>query len=172
MPALPLRRLAAAASLLLAASACATAAPRAPGQAGGAALVREAEVFMDAYARDLRAGDREAIAARYDRRGAYRMGFGQKVLEPFDSIRAQYLTRWSPPRSFQWRDLSYEPVGPEAVLVLGRFDWEMEGGRVLDFSYTGLLVRQDGTWRIRVEDESADPRTLPLPPTAADSARG
>src|SRR5205085_12180898 len=57
---------------VLAALAGAAPAPAAPGR------VREAEAFMAAYAQDLRSGDRAAIAGRCDRRGAWRVGNGEK----------------------------------------------------------------------------------------------
>lgn len=120
----------------------------------------EARAFMESYARDLRAGAREAIAARYDRRGAYRVGGGEKVLEPMDSIRASYAGRWQAPAAFEWRDLSYEVLGDDAVMVVGRFEWTDQQGRMLPLTYTGLLVRQDGEWRIRLEDEDVSPRAL------------
>ena len=139
-------------------------------------IVEEARTFMDAYARDLLAGNREAIVARYDRRGGYLLGNGSKTFMPLDSIRAVYTGRWQPPRSFEWRDLSFEPAGPDAVVVTGLFVWG--GGRPgappATFSYTGLLVRRDGALRIRIEDESSDPRSMrpPPPPCPPDSARG
>lgn len=132
----------------------------------------EARAFMESYARDLRGGAREAIAARYDRRGAYRVGGGEKVLEPLDSIRAVYTGRWQPPTAFEWRDLSYEVLGDDAVMVVGRFEWTDQQGRMLPLTYTGLLVRQDGQWRIRLEDEDIAPRALRGLLCPADSARG
>ncbi|HMA20905.1 MAG TPA: hypothetical protein VKO87_08875 [Gemmatimonadaceae bacterium] len=119
----------------------------------------DAREFMAGYADDLRHGRRQSIVDRYDRRGAYRVGEGEKTLESWELIRAAYLTQWSPPSSFVWRDLSYEPLG-DAVIVIGLFDWGLADGRKLSFSYTGLLVRQDGELRIRLEDESMNPRTL------------
>jgi hypothetical protein len=132
----------------------------------------EARAFMESYARDLRGGAREAIAARYDRRGAYRVGGGQKTLEPLDSIRAGYTGRWQAPAAFEWHDLSYEVLGDDAVMVVGRFEWTDAQGRVLPLTYTGLLVRQDGEWRIRLEDEDISPRALRDLLCAADTARG
>lgn len=120
----------------------------------------DAREFMAGYADDLRHGRREAIVDRYDRRGAYRVGEGEKKLESWELIRAAYMTQWTPPFGFAWRDLSYEAVGEEAVIVVGLFDWGLADGRKLSFSYTGLLVRQDGELRIRLEDESMNPRTL------------
>lgn len=156
--------------LLLACAACA-AAPR--GMRGSApphaAVVEEARAFMAAYARDLLAGNRAAVAARYDRNGAYFMGNGQKEFEPYDSIVARYQgPRWNPPASFEWRDLSFEPAGPDAVIVAGRFVWGRQGGTPLTLSYTGYLRRQDGVLRIRLEDESVDPRAV-LPPAQRDT---
>jgi hypothetical protein len=120
----------------------------------------DAREFMSGYAEDLRNGRRQAIVERYDRRGAYRVGEGEKNLESWELIRAAYMTQWTPPASFVWRDLSYEPVGTDAVIVIGLFDWGLADGRRLSFSYTGLLVRQDGELRIRLEDESMSPRAL------------
>jgi hypothetical protein len=159
----PVRRLAAL-TLLLVLAACAGGSPPGAspsGAGGGAALVREAEAFMAAYARDLSAGAREAVIARYDDRGAYLVGGGEKTLMPTDSIRATYLGRWQPPASFEWRDLSYEAVGPDAVVVVGRFVWGLSAERRMTYSYTGLLVRRNGALRIRLEDE--DPAPSPRP---------
>jgi hypothetical protein len=131
----------------------------------------EARAFMEAYAQDLRAGNREGIADRYDRRGAYTLGNGGKRLEAYDSIAAGYRSGWQPPHSFEWRDLSYEAVGPDAVVVTGRFLWGTGSGEPMRFSYSSLLVRQDGRLRIRMEDESMDPRSVPRPACPPDSAR-
>ena len=118
----------------------------------------DAREFMASYAEDLRSGRRQAIVDRYDRRGAYRVGEGEKTLESWELIRAAYMTQWTPPATFGWRDLSYETVGPDAVLVIGLFDWGLADGRKISFSYTSLLLRQDGELRIRVESESMNPK--------------
>ena len=134
--------------------------------------VEEARSFMDSYARELLAGDRAAIAARYDRTGAYFLGNGRKEFVPYDSIVVKYSeANWSPPASFEWRDLSFEPAGPDAVVVVGLFAWGRGGSAApMTLSYTSLLRRQEGVLRIRVEDESLDPASLP-PRPPADSAR-
>jgi ketosteroid isomerase-like protein len=140
------------------------------------ALLDEARAFMDSYARDLRAGDRTAVAARYDRAGAFQVGMGRKALQSHAEITAQYAAgTWQPPTSFAWQDLSYEALGPDAVLVVGRFEWGLRTQQPpIRFSYTGILRRRrDGALRIRLEDESADPASLPPAPKAAprDSSR-
>jgi hypothetical protein len=114
---------------------------------------------MAGYATDLLAGNRAAIAARYDRSGAYLVGAGTKRFVPYDSIVAIYAApRWSAPLSFEWQDLSYEVVGTDAAVVVGRFLWGLAGDKPpITMSYTALLRRQDGRLRIRVEDESAAP---------------
>jgi hypothetical protein len=114
----------------------------------------EAREFMAGYAEDIRAGRRKSLVARYDPCGAYRVGEGHKIFETHAMIRASYETEWNPPRTFEWRDLSYEVIGESTVLVVGLFDWGTRHGRTLAFSYTGILVRQDGGLRIRLEDES------------------
>lgn len=126
--------------------------------ADSARLVAEAQAFMDGYARELLAGDRAAIAARYDRTGAWRMGMGAREFESWERIRDLYAgPQWGPPTGFVWRDLAFEPVAADAVMVLGRFEWTTKTGQVLPFSYTALLRRRDGALRIRVEDESMRP---------------
>jgi hypothetical protein len=122
-------------------------------------LVGEARAFMESYASDLREGRRDAIIARYDPRGAYMMGRGEKKLLPTESITAIYRgNQWQPPASFAWHDMSYEVLGPDAVVVAGVFDWGIDAERKLRVSYTGLLVRRDGRWMIRLEDEDAAPQ--------------
>jgi hypothetical protein len=120
----------------------------------------EAEAFMSSYGDDIRKGRRKAIVDRYDRRGAYRVGEGEKALESWNLIQAAYLTQWSQPSSFAWRELSFETVNDDAVVVIGLFDWGLADGRKLSFSYTALLVRQAGELKIRLEDESMNPRAL------------
>ncbi|HYJ77978.1 MAG TPA: DUF4440 domain-containing protein [Longimicrobiaceae bacterium] len=164
-----LRPAAAALALALAACAPAPAASGAPARAGDVAT--EAAAFMEGYARDLREGRREAIADRYDRRGAYFVGHGAKELSPHAAIFERYTTQWQPPGRFEWHDLSYEPLGPDAVTVVGRFLWVTQAGQELPFSYSALLVRQDGELRIRLEDESGNPTAL-APPCPRDSTRG
>ena len=122
-------------------------------------IVGEARAFMAAYALALQQGDRAGIAARYDRTGAYHLGNGRKSFESYAQIQALYAgSEWQPPHAFEWRDLSYEPAGPDAVVVAGQFAWTLRDGTApLVYSYTALLHRQDGTLRIRLEDESSAP---------------
>jgi hypothetical protein len=142
------------------------------GASATANVVEEARAFMDAYARDLLAGNVDAIVARYDRTGTYFLGNGRKEFSPYDSVGTMYRRATSkPPVSFAWRDLSFEPVSPHAVVVAGQFTWGAAvGATPMTLSYTSLLRRQDGVLRIRLEDESMAPTSLP-PRTAADSAR-
>jgi hypothetical protein len=122
-----------------------------------AAAHAEAAAFMAAYGRELIAGDRAAIARRYHRGGAWRVGHGLKSFESWPAIEGFYAgEHWARPASFEWQDLSYEVLGPDAVVVVGLFRWRLAaGGEPLTLSYTALLVRQDGELRIRLEDESA-----------------
>jgi hypothetical protein len=136
----------------------ALAAVPAAAQGADSALVAEARAFMEAYGQDLAAGNREALGARYDRRGVHIMFNGQREFTGWEALRQQYLTGWQPPAAFEWRDLVYEPAGPDAVVVNGLFLWPLRPGEPpLRFRYTGLLVRQEGALRIRLEDESMIP---------------
>jgi hypothetical protein len=113
-------------------------------------------------------GLRGPIADRYDPRGAWLLGEGRKALHPADSIRARYRGPWRPPASFEWRDLSFEAVGPDAVVVTGLFVWGVNAERRITCSYTGLLLRHEDLYglrlfRIRLEDESCAPPPPPAP---------
>jgi hypothetical protein len=164
---MPIRRRSARLALALLAAACAAASPAAARaqEPADSLIVAEAGAFMDAYGSDLRTGDREAVAARYDRSGAYVMFNGQREFAPWDTLAAQYRTSWQQPAAFQWRDLVFLPAGPDAVAVNGHFFWTVRAGEEpIRFRYTALLVRQDGELRIRLEDESMAPLAPPAPP--------
>jgi len=118
---------------------------------------REIRGFFDAYAEDLRAARREAIADRYDRRGYFRVGNGNKTFVSFEDTKKRYLSGWTPPKSFVWKELSVEVLSPEAALVVGQSDSQAATGETRIASYSGLLIKDSGKWRIRVEDESISP---------------
>jgi hypothetical protein len=130
-------------------------------QNDAAIVEREIKEFFDSYAEDLRQHRREAIANRYDPRGYFRMGNGSKTLVSLEDVKNRYLTKWVGPKSFEWRDISIEVLSPEAAVVVGLFDWQRDAREKETYSYTGLLVKQSGKWRIRLEDESGAPTKLP-----------
>lgn len=134
--------------------------PPTAAQAAESALVGEARAFMETYQADLIAGDREAIAARYDPGGAFIMGGGLKNFTPHAEIERRYVEEWSPPSAFGWRDLSYDQVGPDTIVVAGLFDWTWPDAAPETWSYSAVLVRRDGKLRIRLEHED------PMPPPA------
>ncbi len=113
--------------------------------------------FMAEYATEISTRDAEAVAARYSRLGAYRMGHGRKEFNSYDSIRAGYIRRWDGRTQFpfEFKDLSFEILSSDAVLVAGRFEWSRgDSAEAIKMSYTGILTRQDGELRILLEDES------------------
>ena len=83
---------------------------------------RSIRAFYDTYAEDLRGHKRESIADRYDRRGVYMVGNGRKSLQPFDQVKDHYLTKWSGPKAFSWKDLSVEVLSKETAVVTGLFE--------------------------------------------------
>jgi hypothetical protein len=133
-------------------------------QAADSAIVADARAFMEGYANDLRTGDREAIAQRHHRGGATIIFNGERRFAPWEEIRAQYADGWTPPAAFEFRDLVYEPAGADGVVVHGEFYWTVAAGTAPErFTYTSLLLRQDGRLRIRLEVETYHP-ILPAPP--------
>lgn len=125
------------------------------------ATERSVREFYDSYAEDLRGHSREAIADRYDRRGVYMAGNGRKSLDAFEKIKGRYLKDWSGPKSFNWKDLSVEVISKDCAVVSALFEWQAESGATFTYSYTGLLIKRDGNWRIRLEDESTAPPKKP-----------
>ncbi|MBK9216048.1 MAG: cupin domain-containing protein [Chloracidobacterium sp.] len=134
------------------------------------ATEKEIRNFFDSYAEDLRQHRREAIANRYDARGYFRMGNGSKTLISFEDTKQRYLKRWTGPKSFAWRDLSIEVLSQDAVVVTGLFDWEGGSGQKATLSYTGLLIKHQGRWGIRVEDESVSPTMYTISKISGDRA--
>lgn len=124
-------------------------------QGGMAAAERELREFFDSYAEDLRKHRSEAIADRYDSRGYYRMGNGTKQFVSFGDNKKLYTASWVGPKTFEWKDLSFDILTPESAAVTGLFEWQSSNGSKATYSYTGVLAKQTGGWRIRVEDESA-----------------
>jgi hypothetical protein len=127
-------------------------------QNDAATIEKEIKEFFDLYAEDLRSSRREAIANRYDSRGYFRLGNGAKTFVSFEDVKKQYLTTWTGPKSFGWKDISIEVLSPDAVVVTALFDWwQPAAGEKQTFSYTALLIKEAGKWHIRVEDESISP---------------
>ncbi len=129
---------------------------------------QEIKIFFDSYAEDLRENRRESIANLYDTAGYYRMGNGNKSFISFEESKKRYLTNWTAPKSFEWKDISVEIVSPTAAVVTALFDWQASTGEKSTFSYTGLLVKKLDKWRIRVEDESLNPAGYSIKPISGN----
>jgi hypothetical protein len=117
----------------------------------------EARVFMQQYEEDLRLHRREALAARYSLRGSYFPSRSSSKVVSIEAISALYhnSSQWTGPEIFEWRDLSYEVSGPDAVVVVGSFLWQdPTESEASAYSYSNLLVREDGRLRIRLEHEA------------------
>jgi len=97
---------------------------------------------------------REAIANRYDTRGYFRLGNGNKQLTSFEENRQYYLKSWTGPKMFEWKDLSFEILSKTSAVVVGLGVGESVSGQKRTISYTAMLKKSAGQWRIRVEDES------------------
>jgi quercetin dioxygenase-like cupin family protein len=134
----------------------ATPKPSLPTSHDVSATERELREFYDKYREDLVKQRREEIANRYDPRGYFSVGNGRKELVSFEENKRRYLKDWTGPKAFEWRDLSYEILSPTAAAVVGLGEWTAASGQKIVLSYTALLTKQAGQWRIRVEDESVN----------------
>jgi quercetin dioxygenase-like cupin family protein len=136
---------------------------------GAESEIRE---FFNSYAEDLRLHRGDAIAARYDSRGYFRMGNGTKTLVSYEDNQKRYLNNWAGPKSFKWKNLSIEVLSPDSAVVTALFDWRIGSSESRLYSYTGLLTKQSGKWRIRLEDESGAPPILTTPITGNSNSAG
>ena len=135
----------------------------APPSAAEAAITREAQAFMESYASDLIAGNRTAVADRYDRRGTHMVIGRRSSLETHATIAGIYADpRWTALPRFAWHDLMFIPAGPDSIVVAGRFSVQRDPApEPVFYSYSNLLVRQDGQLRIRMEHETREPTPPP-----------
>jgi hypothetical protein len=87
------------------------------------------------------------------------MGNGNKAFLSFEQIKSRYLNknRWPGPKDFQWKNLSIEMLSSDVALVVGQFDIKRASGDSATLSYSGVLKKKNGQWRIRMEDESLSP---------------
>lgn len=116
--------------------------------------VRSAPLFMRDYARDLSAGDRDALARRYSSKGAYSLGFEAKSFDTTVEIAGRYAdTSWRKPDQFSWENLSFEQLGTDTCLVVGGFRWTTSGRTAL-MAYTGVLRNEGQVLRIILEHEN------------------
>ena len=123
-------------------------------QSKPSAAEMELKAFFDEYGEDIRQARREAIANRYDPRGYFSLGNGIKSFLTFEETKERYLKRWTGPKSFYWKDLSFEILSPTTAAAAGLFDIEFPNGQKATYSYSASLVKQADKWKIRVEDES------------------
>jgi hypothetical protein len=114
-----------------------------------------AHFFMDTYAEDVAAGERQAISNRYSRQGAIFIGGEYKELLSFEQLSNLYATAWKPPASFRWQDLGFEKLGEQTVLVTGGIaQSDKPGAEPISRSYAVILIMEDGELRIRMEDRT------------------
>jgi uncharacterized RmlC-like cupin family protein len=149
---------------------CSTTTPTGTTQSKNSKAETEQEVkaFFSSYADDMRQHLRESIANRYDTSGYYRMGNGVKNFVSFEDTKKRYLTSWNGPKAFDWKDLSVDVLSPEAAVVTALFDLQSVTGEKGTYSYTGVLVKKGGRWRIRVEDESINTAGLTTKTVSGD----
>ena len=128
-------------------------------------IVHEARTFMHAYARDLRNGDRAALADLYSRYGAWRLTADSAAYyrQDWEQIRAAFAApQWRPPARFDWFMLDFQTVGPDTVVVIAAINLGGSPGPALTHLYSALLIREEGVFRIRMEHLApAPPRPAP-----------
>lgn len=117
-------------------------------------IAGQARRFMQDYARDLRAGDRAALADRFDRGGAWRLTPDSRywVRQDWQQIRDTFAAPdWRPPAHFDWFTLDLQVVDRDAVAVAAVVDRGGSGDRAAFHLYSALLVRGRDGFRIRME---------------------
>jgi hypothetical protein len=127
-------------------------------------IALEIRTFFNEYGEDLRQHRRESIANRYDTAGYYRLGNGSKAFLSFEQSKNRYLNRWTGPKDFQWKNLSIEMLSSDVALVVGQFDLKWASEDSATYSYSGILKKKNGQWRIRWKMNPTHLLTLPPPP--------
>ena len=123
-------------------------------------VIGEARQMMETYARDLRAGDRTALAAHFSRYGAWRFTADSAFYtrQDWEGIRDAFAApSWRPPARFDWFTMGFDYRGPDVVAVAATIDRGTEPDRPVTHLYTALLVRENGAFRIRMEHEAPAP---------------
>jgi hypothetical protein len=87
------------------------------------AVEREIKQFYDSYADDLRSNSAARRSPTVTTAGILQPGNGRKELVTFEANKSHYLKDWTGPKSFEWRDLSFEILSPTAASVVGLGDW-------------------------------------------------
>lgn len=123
------------------------------------AIEREIRAFYKAYDEDMTQSRGLALIERYDPRGAYALGNGVRTFQTPEFLKRKY-TAFKAPKHFAWKDLIVDVLSADTVAVLGLFEWQFPTGPIHTYSYTGILIKRNGRWLIRVEDESR-PVSLP-----------
>jgi hypothetical protein len=118
-----------------------TTSPRGTGAQKAPDLVAQARVFMQDYERDLSAFDVDAIVARYDPRGAVVMVDGQGGARTSAEIGKVYRSVAKGPSRFAWKDLVFEQVAPDAIMVRGGFSYQLSASSPeMLFTYLAVLL--------------------------------
>lgn len=125
------------------------------------AIEREIRAFYQAYDNDMTQSRGPALIERYDPRGAYALGNGVRTFQSPEFLKQKY-TAFKAPKHFAWKDLIVDVLSADTVAVLGLFEWQFPTGPIHTYSYTGVLIKRNGKWLIRVEDESR-PVNVPQP---------
>lgn len=110
------------------------------------------------YAESMLSGDRAALVDAYSPAGVRVVSNGESVMLSPSDVAARYSApRWSAPAAFAWKDLSWEPVGPDAYFAFGRYDVRARADApVRTYSYSALLRRRDGKVGITIENVWTD----------------
>ncbi|HET7537796.1 MAG TPA: hypothetical protein VFJ90_15160 [Candidatus Didemnitutus sp.] len=128
-------------------------APAHPAETAGQ-IPPDAKAFMDAYAKDLKAGNRDSIIARYHSQGVFILAVGVDDLMRPRQIADFYRTQWQPPHAIAWRNLRYRSLSPETILIEGGFDWQQTADKPAQyFSYGAILIKEPTGFHIRSEIE-------------------
>ena len=122
-------------------------------------LTRQVAGFVARYATSMRTGDRAALVASYATTGVNVLGDGRSATLSSSDIRARFDSlHWMPPVAYEWKDLSWESVGPDAVVLSGGYLLRAKADdRPRAFSYSALLRRRAGIVQIVMEHVSSAP---------------
>lgn len=114
----------------------------------------EARALFAAWSDAIRAGDGPGILRVYSRRGVRLVNKGRVDQLAIRDLEAAYLSGEVESQDFNWEDMSFEVLSPNAVVATGTMVLKWREDEGVRGSEMVLLVREGGELRVRIEAES------------------
>ena len=126
-------------------------------EAESAEAIDAARGLMDRMATAIRSRDAELMISVYPDSGTAVFIANTSVYSSPDAIAQNYRGWNESPVAFEWADVQYEVLGPDAVVGIARFTFAPVGAGAapdtLHGVWTGVFRRWGGRWALMLEHE-------------------